>query len=323
MAVWRQSQALGPPAARPYARRPAAISATPGSPGRPHAVRRVHGLAGALAQRLHGRRGHRREDRRQRAREGRRPPPPLVERRGRASLRTSSPTRTSASPASTKRSRSRSASPSANGPGTPGGGTGDRSAALTASITRPATGCARRPPDGDRDAAARAQHRRIAARAGRVDREHQPLAAQHDVVGAVGLVDAVDVERARARLRQAAVAARAAAIAVISSATSVEHDLAAGPTRSAAASPSPPGPHASSSDPVAGPDLGQREHPVRALRAARVGVVGVFGPPRRRPRPHAGEPRAQRGPLVRLLHDDRLAVMSFAPVVVFTTRCMY
>ena len=40
----------------------------------------ARGFARALAQRLHGRLGHRREDRRQRPGEGRRPPPPLVER---------------------------------------------------------------------------------------------------------------------------------------------------------------------------------------------------------------------------------------------------
>ena len=76
-----------------------------------------------------------------------------------------------------------------------------RAAALTASSTRPSQGLrARGPQHGDRHAAARPQHARISrGGAGRVGREHQALAAEHDVVGAVGLVDRLEVERRAVR----------------------------------------------------------------------------------------------------------------------------
>ncbi len=79
-----------------------------------------------------------------------------------------------------------------------------------------------RAPHRDRRAAAGPQHTDDLARGGRgVGREHEALAAEHGVVGAVGLRDVLDVERERAHVGEAERArARAAAIAVISAATS-------------------------------------------------------------------------------------------------------
>ena len=110
-----------------------------------------------------------------------------------------SSTTTSSRSASCNRRVTRSASSSANGPGTPGGGTGAPSWALTASSKTashglrargPHTTAARRPP--------RSQHAAHLPQCLRgIEREHETVATQHDVVGRVGLFDLLEIELTR------------------------------------------------------------------------------------------------------------------------------
>ena len=182
-----------------------------------------------------------------------------------------------------------SASSSANGPGTPGGGTGRPSSALTASKTTPSHGLrSRGAPDRDRGAAAGPQHAADLARRPRgVGHEHQPLAAQHDVVGARR---ARRSPRGRSTRVLTFVEARAprrarAAIAVISGATSESTTSPPGATRSAAARPRPPGPQASSSTRSPGAGAVSSSSRSATRRRARRRRRRARPTPRRRPTP--------------------------------------
>ena len=183
----------------------------------------------------------------------------------------------------------RSASSSENGPGMPGGGTGAPSCALTASKhdAEPRVALAR-PPDRERDAAAGPQHARdLAAPRAPGRREHQALAAEHDVVGARRAASiALEVEHARARRCRA----RARAPAPRRSPSSPARRRTARPRRRARRAgrgqPDAAGAAGELEHAVAGP----RRAPARAsrsvdARAARVDVVGVLAPRRRRPPP--------------------------------------
>jgi hypothetical protein len=86
-----------------------------------------------------------------------------------------------------------------------------------------------------------------------------------------------------------------------------EDDLAAGSHAPGRREPEPAGPAGELEDPVAGAHLRQLEHPLRALRAARVGVVGVLRPAGGHRAPQVREARADRVALVGLLHHHRLA----------------
>ena len=115
--------------------------------GRAHPTRSAvaHGGAGASRQCLRGRVGHRREDRRQRTGQRRRP----LHHSSNEALRSgtaSSPTRTSARPAPSSRRRSSSGIAERERPGMPGGGTGAPMCALTASMTSPSHGLRSRGP---------------------------------------------------------------------------------------------------------------------------------------------------------------------------------
>ena len=156
-----------------------------------------------------------------------------------------------AKPASDEqRGEPRPSSESENGPGSPGGGIGMPSSALTASNTTPSHGfCSRGPQTAT---ATRPPGRRtradLARRARRVGHEHQPLAAEDDVVRLVRLVDLLEVELARAHVREAE---RLGAGRARSPSSRARRPRARprrpAPTSGAAAIPTPPAPHASSS----------------------------------------------------------------------------
>ena len=145
-----------------------------------------------------------------------------------------------------------------------------------------------RSPDRDDHATAGPQDAaHLGGGACRVGREHQALAAQHDVEAAVGLVDGFEVEHAGGDVVEAERARpRAAAIAVISARRRRATTSPPGATRGAAARPSPPGPARELEHPLAR----ARARPARACAsvtdcAARVDVVGVLAPRLRPPPP--------------------------------------
>ena len=107
-------------------------------------------------------------------------------------------------PAPAQERAARSGRRSENGPGTPGGGTGGPICALTASNTRPSQGLRSRGPHTASATRPPGRRTRRISRGGggRIGREHEALAADDDVVGAVGLVDAArDPARACSRCR--------------------------------------------------------------------------------------------------------------------------
>ena len=132
----------------------------------------------------------------------------------------------------------------------------------TASKTTPSHGLrSRASPDGEREPAAGPQHPvDLAHRPRRVGREHEPLAAQHDVVARVGLVDVLEVQDARARRSSGrARAPRAAAIAVISGATSEKTTSPAGPDERRGGQAEATRPARELEDPVTGGGRRERE----------------------------------------------------------------
>ena len=109
-----------------------------------------------------------------------------------------SSTTTPDSPAPVSSERSCSASSSENGPGMPGRRYRQAGHSLTASTAPRARGFGPWSPYGDRDPPARVEHALdLARRRGGIDREHQALATEHDVVGVVRLVDLFEIEDAR------------------------------------------------------------------------------------------------------------------------------
>jgi hypothetical protein len=134
-----------------------------------------------------------------------------------------------------------------------------------------------RPPHGQREAAAGAQHApQLTGRALRLDREHQTLAAEHDVIGVVGLVDGLEVERPRLHVVQAVRAGRADRGHLRGDIG--EHDLARGPDELRGRDPDAARAAGQLEHALARRGRGQREQPGRELRAARVDVVGVLAP---------------------------------------------
>ena len=142
----------------------------------------------------------------ERAGERGRPRPPLLGGRGVGTACAAPRTATSARPASASSAASLPRRrTSENGPGRPGGGIGMPSSRRdrVEHDAEPRVLLARA-PDGERDPAARAQDPPISRDgARRVGHEHQPFAAEDDVVGPVRLVDLLEVELARAHVREA------------------------------------------------------------------------------------------------------------------------
>ena len=157
----------------------------------------------ASAQRLGGLLGQRGEDRRERPGESRRPAPPLVEGAGPqrhgeladGDVRQSGAREQGLEPAGVgERKGARDA----------GGGTGRPRWTLTASKTMPSQGLrSRGPQTASADPSARSQHPSDLARGAiGIGGEHEPLTAEHHVVGVVGLVDLLEIELAGADVRQ-------------------------------------------------------------------------------------------------------------------------
>ena len=149
--------------------------------------------------------------------QARRPPPRSARRRSPAAVR---------SPASCP------ASDSENGPGIPGGGTGKPVWAVTASNTTPSHGFRSRRPHTDAATRPPGRSTRYTSAGGPLglDGEHEALPAEHGVVGAVGLVDVLQVAHGGARRWSTPRAsARTAAMATISATTSDSTTLAGRP----------------------------------------------------------------------------------------------
>ncbi len=165
-----------------------------------------------------------------------------------------------------------------------------------------------RAPDRERGAPTRLEHAADLARGARgVAREHQALTAEHGVVGAVGLGDAVEVEHARAHVGEPACRSAAGGDRGHRARDVREHHLA-GQLRgrqSGTAGPAGEFEHA-----VAGLDRRQLEHPGGDLRSAGVGVVGVLLPAAGHRRPHSVQSdrshgRSFQGPSARAIRAAR------------------
>ena len=211
------------------------------------------------------------------------------------------------------------------GPGSRAAAPAPRVCALTTSITRPShglrsraahTATATRPPGRST--------RRISAtaRAG-LEREHEALAAQHDVVGGVGLVDALEVEAADGDVAQAQLGGARGGDRGHLLGDVGEDDLAAGPDALGRREPQPARPAGELEDAVAGAHLRQLEHPLRAPRPARVGVVGVLAPSPRRRRPTCRRVARAARRARPTAPPSSLSLLIVDPQVVFATRCMY
>ena len=151
-----------------------------------------------------------------------------------------------------------------------------------------------RPPDGDHHAPTWAKDARdLAGRARRVDREHQPLAAEHDVEGAVGLVDLLEVEHADAHVLQperrgARLRDRGHLDCDVG-----EHDLAAGADEIRGREPHAARAARQLEHTLTGHRRRELEHPRSDSGPARVDVRRVLAPRRSHGSPHGVHPRAQ------------------------------
>ena len=267
-----------------------------GDPGDLQPVRRLVGadrLPCAGANRPPGILGQRRQPLRERPGEGA-PPSTTPRRRQRAGARELADDHVGQARVGEQAGQP-SASSSEKGPGTPGGGTGVPSCALTASNTTPEPGVAlARAPHRERDPPARPQHPPdLAGGAGGVGHEHEPLAAEDDVVGAVGLLDALEVELARAHVAESQSARRAPRRP-----RSSRRPRRTGPPRPPgrpARPPPVPRPPARRPARARARRAGRRqlEHPLGDRRAARVDVRRMLRPRPGHGRPHAVQVRAE------------------------------
>ena len=178
----------------------------------------------------------------------------------------------------------------------PGGGTGLPIWALTASKTTPSHGLRSRGPHtaiATRPPGRRTRRISRAARAG-LRHEHETLAAENDVVGAVRLLDALEVQLAGAHVGEPqGVGARRRDRRHLGGHIGQDDLAVRESTRSRRRQPHAPRPARQLEHALARSGHRQLEHLLRHLRAAGVDVVRVLCPRPGHSGPHAVEVRAK------------------------------